>query len=69
MPEMDSHHCQLVAESLSGERDVDERTFASLSILAERLERLRELGPAFGKVGFSSDVEQLLGRNSAVPIA
>ena len=67
--EMDSNHCQIVSESLSGDRAVDERTFASLSVLAERLERLQELDSAFSGVGFSPDVEALQRRKNAVAIA
>jgi hypothetical protein len=69
MLEMDSNHCQIVSESLSQDRAVDERTFASLSVLAERLERLQELDSAFSAVGFSPDVEELQRRKNAVAIA
>jgi len=69
MIEMESNHCQVVAESLSGRRSVDERTFASLSVLNERLERLHQLDEVFAGVGFSSSVQELLSRNEALPVA
>ena len=55
----DSNHCRIVAECLAGQRDVDEQTLASLSVLDERLERLKKLGGAFSGVVFSRAVEQL----------
>ena len=59
MIEANSNHCQIVEESLTGERTVDERTFASLAILAERLERLKKLNRIFSNVTFSSAVKKL----------
>ncbi|MHC4557676.1 MAG: hypothetical protein ACYTFW_05040 [Planctomycetota bacterium] len=64
----DSNHCRIVAESLSGERDVDEQTFASLAILGERLERLKNLDEAFSSVAFSSDVEKLRSQKNTVAV-
>ncbi len=66
---MDSNHFQIVSESLSQERGVDERTYASLSVLSERLERLKELDGVFSGVSFSPDVEALQRRKNAVAIA
>ena len=56
---MDSNHCRIVAGSLVGEREVDERTFSSLSILRERLERLKEIDGTFSGIKFSPAVEKL----------
>jgi hypothetical protein len=64
----DSNHCRIVAESLAGERPVDEQTFASLAILDERLERLKKLDGAFSGVEFSSDVEKLRSQKNAVAV-
>ncbi|MHC4425874.1 MAG: hypothetical protein ACYSYV_07245 [Planctomycetota bacterium] len=64
----DSNHCRIVAESLAGERVVDEQTFASLAILDERLERLKGLDEAFSGVAFSSDVGKLRSRKNAVAV-
>ncbi|MHC4456413.1 MAG: hypothetical protein ACYS0I_04835 [Planctomycetota bacterium] len=65
---MDSNHCQIVADSITGKRAVDEKTFASVSILEERLERLKKLDKAFGNVSFSPDVEQLLRRKNTITV-
>ena len=41
---MDSNNCQIVTDSINGQRETDEQTFASLAILTERLERLKKHG-------------------------
>ena len=64
-----SDHCRIVGSSLTGERAVDEQTFESLTILTERLERLRKVDNAFSDIDFSSDVKKLKGRKNAVPVA
>ena len=68
MIEMDSDYCRIVEKSLTGERTVDEETFASLTILTERLERLRKLGDSFSNVTFSPAVEALKSQKSAVAV-
>ena len=65
---MDFNHCQIVRETLTGQRAVDEQSFASVAVLAERLERLKRLGENFGSVGLSDDVEELAKRKSAVAV-
>ncbi|MHC4204065.1 MAG: hypothetical protein ACYSTT_05400 [Planctomycetota bacterium] len=64
----DSNHCRIVTESLAGKREVNEQTFASLTILEERLERLKHLNSAFSDVAFSPDAEKLLSRKNAVAV-
>jgi hypothetical protein len=64
----DSNHCRIVAESLAGERQVDEQTFASLAILAEKLEQLKELDEAFAGVELSSDVRKLQSQKNTVAV-
>ena len=64
----DSNHYRIVAESLTGKRDVDEKTFASLAVLDERLERLRNLSETFSGVEFSPDAAKLLRRKNAVAV-
>ena len=64
----DLNHCRIVAEGLAGKRKVDKQTFASLTILDERLERLRNLGGAFSGIEFSPEAEKLLKRKNAVAI-
>jgi hypothetical protein len=64
----DANHCRIVSRALAGERAIDERTFASLAILSERLSRLRKLDRVFSRVEFSPDVKKLKGQRNAVPI-
>lgn len=68
MMETDWNHCRIVAESLAGNRQVDEQTFAALEILDEKLERLKKLDRAFYAVAFSADVEKLRRRKNAVAV-
>jgi len=68
MIEVDSNHCQIVRNSLSGKGVVDGETIASLAILAERLERLKKLDKIFDKVAFSPAVEELKEQKSAVAV-
>ena len=65
---MDSNHCRIVAGSLVGEREVDERTFASLAIIGERLERLKEIDETFSGIEFSPAVEKLQSRKNKVTV-
>ena len=64
----DSNHCRIVAESLAGEKGVDEQTLASLAILDDRLERLKKLDEAFSGVAFSRAVEQLRSQSSTLAV-
>jgi hypothetical protein len=59
MLETASNHWQVVARSLNGEREVDEQTFASVAVLAERLEQLKRSDIAFSEVEFSPAVKRL----------
>ena len=63
---MDSNHCQIVGKSLSGKKEVDEQTFASLEILSERLERVKKLGKGFSGVSFSPEALKLINQKTAV---
>jgi len=64
----DSNHCRIVTESLAGTRKVDEQTFDSLTILEERLERLKQLNGIFSGVTFSPDTEKLLSQKKTVAV-
>ncbi len=66
--EVDSNHCQIVRDSIVGKKAVDEQTFASLTILTERLERLKKVDEIFGSVVFSRAVKELKGQKNAVAI-
>ena len=67
---MDSeNYCEIVKKSLSGEKPVGEETFVSLTVLAERLERLKKLGKRFSKVSFSSEIRELAAQESPLAIS
>ena len=68
MIESDSNHCQIVEKSLTGDRAVDEQTFASLEILSERLEHLKNVDKIFDGVTFSPEAMELKARNTAVAV-
>ena len=69
MIEADGNHCRIVEESLSGERAVDEQTFASIAVLDERLKRLKKLDETFDRIEFSPAVKRLKKRRSAVAVS
>lgn len=64
----DSNHCRIVAESLTGQREMDEKTLAALAVLDERLRRLKKLGGVFSHVAFSPQVEKVRSHEYAVSI-
>ena len=59
-------HCQVVNESLMGDRPVDEQTCASMAILADRLERLKQSSHLFDGVMFSPYVQKMKRHAEAV---
>jgi hypothetical protein len=63
MMQTDVDHCQIVADSISGRRTTDEQTFASLTILTERLERLKQMGGPLADIDLSPDVRKLARKN------
>lgn len=65
---MESNHCRIVMDSITGERAADEQTFASLTILAERLEQLKKLDKIFGSVTFSPAVKKLARQKSTLAV-
>ena len=65
---MDSNYCQIVKESLNGERIVDERTFSSLAVLEEKLERLKALDNRFAEVEFSPAVRKLAKQKNKLAV-
>ena len=64
----DSNHCRIVAGSLVGEREVDERTFASLAIIGERLERLKQIDETYSGIEFSPDVRRLQSQKNTINV-
>ena len=68
MIKVESNHCQIVRDSITGEKAVDDETFDSLAVLTERLERLKKLDGAFSNVAFSSAVERLMRQEVAYSV-
>ena len=69
MIEANSNHCRVVTDSLTGTREVDNQTFASLAVLSERLERLKGVSEVFSAVEFSPSVRELQQSAAAVPVS
>lgn len=57
--EMEMDHCEIVADSLLGNRTADEQTFDSIATLDDRLGRLRKMHNAFVDIEFSPSVQAL----------
>jgi len=64
----DTNHLRIVKDSLNDVRAIDEQTFASISILEERLERLKRFDKMFSGVQFSTAVKKLTRRNVALTV-
>lgn len=68
MTQVGPNHWHIVSRSLTGQRAIDEQTFASAAVLGERLNRLRKLDKVFCHVDFSPDVKRLQRRKDAMPV-
>jgi len=68
MAQVNLNHYQVVSGCLQGERPVDEQTLASLAILSERLDRVRQTHGVFSGIEFSSAVKDLQKSNHPVPV-
>ena len=68
MIEIDSSSIRIVADALEGQRELDEKTYACLEDLSERLEMVKGFGKAFSGIEFSPEVRELQGRKSAVAV-
>ena len=66
MLELYPDHCEVVKESLSGTRTIDEQTYASMAVLNERLQRVKKIGPKFAIVEFSPAVRKLKNHSNKV---
>ncbi|MBN1786825.1 MAG: hypothetical protein JW806_00335 [Sedimentisphaerales bacterium] len=55
----DVDHCQIVVDSLTGDRSTDEQTFTSISILTDRLANVRKMHRMFMDIEFSPHVQAL----------
>ena len=61
-------YLQIVRDSIAGERVIDEQTFASAAVLADRLERLKKLGAGFSGIEFSPEVAGLARRKNSIAV-
>lgn len=52
-------YVKVVQDSLSGERAIDDKTFFSVGVLAERLEKVTTWGGVFDGITFSPHVDSL----------
>lgn len=68
MTGMDGHF-RILGRSLSGERPVDEQTYASVAVLSERLEHLKKHRDLFAGIEFSPDVEALRRHAPAMTVS
>jgi len=66
MMDLYTDHCEVVKETLSGKRTVDEQTLSSIAVLNERLERVKRLGQRFSRIEFSPSVRQLKNQSSRI---
>jgi len=69
MIEMDLNHCQIVGKSLTGEREVNEETFTSLTILTERLKRLKNIDGICRGISLSPHVRELQAQKNTVSVS
>ena len=61
-----AHH--IVSECLRNNNSIDDKALVSLSILSEKLERLRNSSSLFSNVSFSPYVEKLKAQAGAVTV-
>ena len=63
------NHYEVVKDALDSGKTSDEQTFASITILHERLERLKKCHKLFSGIKFSPDVEQLIEQQHSIAIS
>ena len=60
---------ETVSDTISGRTTITEETFCSAAILADRLESIRKISPAFETVSFSPDMEALMACEMAATLS
>ena len=50
---------KIINDSLTGKRAIDETTFSSVAVLAERMEQLKRNSDLFEDIDFSPELEEL----------
>jgi len=58
-------HIRIVNDGLSNDGRVDEKTLWSISILSQRLKKLKESNPIFAEITLSNDVNSLASKQMA----
>jgi hypothetical protein len=61
--------CEIVLESLVGNRTTDEQTFTSINILAERLENARKHHRALIDIEFSPFVQDIVEQEMKLAVS
>ncbi len=62
-------HWETVMEALNKGKEVDDHVLASVSVLADRLERIKRAYPILADLGFSPEVQVLVDRCSHVQVS
>ena len=60
MFEKQRDHFKIINDSLTGSSPVDEDTFSSVAVLAERLEKLKRNSDHFNDITFSDQLDELV---------
>lgn len=59
MFEKQRDHFKIINDSLTGSSPIDEKTFSSVAVLAERLGKLKRSGDQFKDITFSDQLKEL----------
>jgi hypothetical protein len=65
---MRRNHFEIVKDSLNGRMETNEHTFASIEVLKERMERLKQLDKNFADIEFSPFVWSLKRQRKEVAV-
>jgi len=60
---------EAVSDTINGRTPLTDETFCSAAILADRLESIRKISPAFETVSFSPDMEALMACEMAATLS
>ena len=55
----ENSYYQVLSDTLTGSRAVDEESFSAVAVLAERLDTLKRTNSMFEGISFSPEVEEL----------
>ena len=60
---------ETVSDAINGRTPLTDETFCTAAILADRLESIRQISPAFETVSFSPDMEALMASEMAATLS